>query len=97
MPAFATPAIVLGTAAAAGVATTLIRSDATIVAFDATVPAALGTAAAGAAAVAARRDHVHPTTGLVILGPSHKKCNLSEAAVRGNKMRAKRRRRWVIA
>lgn len=59
MPSFATPAIVLGTAAAAGVATTPIRSDATIVAFDATVPANTGTAAAGAAAVAARRDHVH--------------------------------------
>jgi hypothetical protein len=57
---FATPAVVLGTAAAAGVATTAIRSDSTIVAFDATVPAALGTAATGAAAVAARRDHVHP-------------------------------------
>lgn len=58
---FATPAIVLGTAAAAGAATTAIRSDSTIVAFDATVPAAIGTAATGAAAKAARRDHVHPT------------------------------------
>ena len=59
--AFATPAIVLGTAAAAGVATTHIRSDATIVAFDATTPANIGTAATGAQAVAARRDHVHAT------------------------------------
>lgn len=59
---FATPAIALGTAAAAGVAGTVIRSDATIVAFDATAPTtqALGdAAAAGAAAVAARRDHRH--------------------------------------
>lgn len=68
---FATPAIALGTAAAVGAATTVIRSDATIVAFDATVPAtqAFGDAAAtGAAAVAARRDHTHgmpaaPSTG----------------------------------
>ena len=60
--AFATNTIVLGTAAAAGVATTLIRSDATIVAFDTTAPttSAVGDAAAvGAAAVAARRDHTH--------------------------------------
>ena len=60
--AFVAPAIVLGTAAAAGVATTPIRSDATIVAFDATAPvdqASADTAAAGTAAVAARRDHRH--------------------------------------
>ncbi len=67
---YATPAIALGTAAAAGSASTVIRSDSTIVAFDATVPTtqAFGDAAAtGAAAVAARRDHKHampaaPTT-----------------------------------
>lgn len=58
---FATPAIVLGTAAAAGSADTVIRSDSTIVAFDATVPAAIGTAATGSQAKAARRDHVHAT------------------------------------
>lgn len=63
---FATPAIVLGTAAAAGAAGTVIRSDSTILAFDATVPAALGAAAAGVATVAGRRDHVHPTTGLAL-------------------------------
>ena len=57
--AFATPAIVLGTAAAAGAADTVIRSDATIVAFDATLPESVGTAATGSATVAARRDHVH--------------------------------------
>src|SRR5207302_1580277 len=59
---FATPAIVLGTAAAAGAAATPIRSDSTIVAFDATAPvtqAFSDVAAAGAAAVAARRDHKH--------------------------------------
>jgi hypothetical protein len=61
-PSFATPAIVLGTAAGAGVAATVIRSDATIVAFDATVPttSAVGDAAAtGSAVVSARRDHTH--------------------------------------
>lgn len=63
---FGTPAIVLGTAAAAGAASTAIRTDATIVAFDATTPAALtlgGSGAVGAAAVAARRDHSHAVTG----------------------------------
>lgn len=62
MPAFATNAVALGTAAAAGAAATLIRSDATIAAFDATAPStqAFGDAAAvGAAAFAARRDHKH--------------------------------------
>lgn len=38
----------------------------------------------------------HDTTGLVIVGPSHLKCNLSEAAVRGNKMRGEKVRRWVL-
>lgn len=62
MPAFATPAIVLGSAAAAGSATTLIRSDGTIAAFDATSPStqAIGdSAVVGSAAFAARRDHKH--------------------------------------
>lgn len=68
VPSFATPAIVLGTAAAAGAAATVIRSDSTIVAFDATVPvtqAYSDAAAAGSAAVAARRDHRHgmPASG----------------------------------
>jgi hypothetical protein len=62
VPAFATPAIALGTAAGAGAAGTVIRSDATIAAFDATVPvtqAYSDAAAAGTAVVAARRDHRH--------------------------------------
>lgn len=55
-----TPAILLSNIAASGVATTLIRSDATIAAFDATLPHDLdGAAAVGTAAFAARRDHVH--------------------------------------
>jgi hypothetical protein len=62
VPSFATPAIALGTAAAAGAAGTVIRSDSTIAAFDATAPTtqAFGdSAATGSAAVAARRDHKH--------------------------------------
>ena len=66
---FATPAIVLGTSAAAGAATTPIRSDSTIAAFDATSPTtqAFGDSpAVGSAAFAARRDHKHgmPTIAL---------------------------------
>ena len=71
----ATPAIVLGSAAAAGVATTIIRSDSTIAAFDTTAPttSAVGDAAAvGTAAFAARRDHVHGreafVTPAIVLG-----------------------------
>jgi hypothetical protein len=62
MPAFATPALTLSTSNSAGAATTLLRSDATIAVFDATVPttiAAGAAAAAGSAGVAARRDHTH--------------------------------------
>lgn len=59
---FATPSIALGSSAAAGAASTVIRSDSTIAAFDVTVPVtqAFGDAAAtGSAAFAARRDHRH--------------------------------------
>jgi len=62
IPAFDTPAIVLGSSAAAGDATTVIRSNSTIAAFDATNPStqAFGdSAAVGSAAYAARRDHKH--------------------------------------
>jgi hypothetical protein len=38
----------------------------------------------------------HDTTGTIVLGPSHKRCNLSEAAIRGNRARARRRRRLVL-
>lgn len=61
-PGFVTPAIALGTAAVGGAAASVIRSDATIAAFDTTSPtsSAVGDAAAtGTAAVAARRDHTH--------------------------------------
>lgn len=69
---YATPAIVLGTAAAAGAASTVIRSDSTIVAFDATAPVtqALGdTAATGSQAFAARRDHKHGMPALSTATP----------------------------
>lgn len=62
-PVAGTPAVVLGTAAATGAAGTFVATDATIVAFDATNPAAStpgNAAAVGAATVAARRDHAHP-------------------------------------
>ena len=82
---FATPAIVLGTAAAAGSAETVIRSNATIAAFDATVPvtqAFADAAAAGAAAVAARRDHKHamPTLGYGLSGNGTPVVGLSQAS-----------------
>lgn len=70
---FATPAIVLGSSAAAGAASTVIRSDSTIAAFDATSPTtqALGdSAVVGSAAFAARRDHKHamPTAAVTTSG-----------------------------
>lgn len=63
---FGTPALTLGTSNAAGAASTVIRTDATILAFDATTPSTStlgGAGSVGAATVAARRDHVHPVTG----------------------------------
>ncbi len=60
----ATPALTLGTSNLAGSASTYVKTDATILAFDGTNPAALGTASPGIASVAARRDHVHPAANL---------------------------------
>jgi len=55
-----TPAFTLGTANAAGAAVTAVASNSTLLAFDATTPAAVaGTGAVGSATVASRRDHVH--------------------------------------
>jgi hypothetical protein len=53
------PAFTLGTANAAGSATTSVASNSTLLAFDTTVPANTGTAATGSSTVAGRRDHVH--------------------------------------
>jgi len=58
----ATPAVVLGAAAAAGTSPHFLRDDDTIAAFDTTAPVnqAFGdSAAVGSAAKAARRDHKH--------------------------------------
>ncbi|MBF0234271.1 MAG: hypothetical protein HQK65_14725 [Desulfamplus sp.] len=57
-----TPSLTLGTANAAGDASTFVRTNDTILAFDATSPStqAFGdTAVVGVATVAARRDHKH--------------------------------------
>ena len=62
---FAAPALTLGTSNAIGSSGTVMNSDATILAFDATVPTTLTSttsAAAGSASVAARRDHAHAVT-----------------------------------
>jgi len=60
--AYAVPNLTLTTANAAGAANTVIRSDASILVYDVTVPTSLApddAAATGAAATAARRDHGH--------------------------------------
>ena len=70
IPAGGTPALTLGTANSAGVAATFVRTDATLLAFDATVPVtqAFGdSASAGAATVAARRDHKHAMPSAVAI------------------------------
>ena len=57
-----TPAPVLATTNAAGVATSFLRTDDQLAVFDATVPvtqASADAAATGSAAIAARRDHRH--------------------------------------
>lgn len=67
--AYAVPNLTLGVANAAGAANTVIRTDATILAFDAAVPDVIqcdDAAATGAAVVAARRDHTH---GIVCAAP----------------------------
>ena len=58
----AVPALSLGTANAAGDATTAIASNSTILTYDATVPDAITfgqSGATGSSATAARRDHAH--------------------------------------
>jgi len=74
---FAAPDFTLTTANAAGSAgvVTTVRTDASILAYDTTVPANIttGSASTGSAATSARRDHVHnagtvDTNGLVLIG-----------------------------
>ena len=74
---FGTPALTLTTTNVAGVATTGVRTDASILVFDATAPttSAVGDAAAvGSATVTARRDHLHGresfATNALLLGPA---------------------------
>lgn len=78
--AYAVPALTLSTANAEGAADTVIRSDATILVFDATVPDVIqpdDAAAAGSAVVAARRDHTH---GIVCAAPASPSVNLAASA-----------------
>jgi hypothetical protein len=61
----ATPSITLGTSASPGSANSVIRSDATIAAFDTGNPSTIApdsTASPGTVNYAARRDHVHAIT-----------------------------------
>lgn len=81
---FAAPSLTLGTANAAGTSGEVLSTDATIAAFDTTVPVtqAFGDAAAtGSATVTARRDHKHgmpanPVTAGAIEGTMAAKGNL---------------------
>ena len=59
---FATPNLTLTTANGGGASTATIRSDASLLVYDATVPDAITygqSGAAGSASVSARRDHAH--------------------------------------
>ena len=68
---FSTPDLTLSTSNSSGTGGAL-RADDTILVFDTTLPAQVGTAAVGSATVAPRRDHVHappaaPAYGRVVL------------------------------
>jgi hypothetical protein len=76
--AYGVPNFTYSTSNAAGATSTLVRSDATLAIFEATVPGTIlpdAAAAAGAAAFAARRDHTH---AIVAAAPSS---NLTYATV----------------
>jgi hypothetical protein len=78
--AYAAPNLTLGVANAAGAANTVIRTDATILVFDAVVPNVIqpdDAAATGAATVAARRDHEH---GIVAAAPGANSVNVAASA-----------------
>jgi len=77
--AFGTPAQVYTTVDASGAAATALRSDSEIAIFDGTVPttqAFSDAAATGAAAFAARRDHLH---GMMAAPLSYEGGNTTEA------------------
>lgn len=78
--AYAAPGLTLSTANAEGAADTVIRTDATILVFDAAEPDDIRpdeAAAAGSAATAARRDHTH---GIVCAVPASPSVSLSVSA-----------------
>ncbi len=78
---YASPTITLGSAAVTGAAASVIRSDATIVAFDGGTPAAVAVAAAiGGAAFAARRDHAHAHGALATIANAHAAADITNAA-----------------
>ena len=65
----ATPALTLGTSNAAGSAQTAISSDSTLLVFDTSTPAPVGSSGSvGSATTAPRRDHVH--AGATLAAPS---------------------------
>lgn len=41
-------------------------------------------------------DVAHDTSGTIVLGPAHRRCNRAEGAARGNRMRRRVTRRWVL-
>lgn len=68
VPDYDAPALTLGISNLEGSADSAVRTDATILAFDATVPTTIqpdDSAAAGSAGVAARRDHAHAIVAAV--------------------------------
>ena len=58
---YTTPNLTLGTANAAGSVASAIRSDSTLLVYDATIPSTVtsGASTTGSASTSARRDHVH--------------------------------------
>ena len=64
----AAPALVLGTANSAGGASTALATNSTLLAFDTTLPAAVGVAAVGSATVTSRRDHGHAPDTAPVFG-----------------------------
>lgn len=75
----ASPAFTFSTSAGTGSASTLVRSDAQIALFDATVPTTIvpdTSASAGSAGKAARRDHAH---GITCAAPPSPSVNLNDS------------------
>jgi len=74
------PAYTLGTANAAGSASTAVASNSTLLAFDATDPAEVAASAVvGTAVVASRRDHVHAGVIATSSGVAKAWCRITNA------------------